>query len=204
MWRIGRLRTDLGWFAWVESAEGLESLTLGHASRAEAEAAMHEKWEGNVLPDHWSNSANSPLAEALARYCRGERVDFSEIPVAGVHSESFGGRVLAACRAIPWGQTMTYGQLAALAGSPRAARAVGNCMARNRLPIVIPCHRVLPAAGRLGNYSAPGGTAMKKRLLALEGAGGGCASIGYNPKGLGDGPDWQRFGLQKENRAFLV
>jgi methylated-DNA-[protein]-cysteine S-methyltransferase len=63
---------------------------------------------------------------------------------------------------------LTYGELAAKAGYPGAARAVGNCMAANRIPLLIPCHRVVCAGGRLGSYSAPGGTVTKRRLLALE------------------------------------
>jgi methylated-DNA-[protein]-cysteine S-methyltransferase len=63
---------------------------------------------------------------------------------------------------------MTYGELAAKAGSPRAARAVGSCMARNRIPLVIPCHRVVPSGGRLGSFSAPGGSETKRRLIDME------------------------------------
>ena len=72
------------------------------------------------------------------------------------------------CRRIPYGRTMSYAELAAKAGSPNAARAVGNCMAGNRIPLIVPCHRVVCSDGRLGSYSAPGGTRMKRRLLDLE------------------------------------
>jgi methylated-DNA-[protein]-cysteine S-methyltransferase len=88
-----------------------------------------------------------------------------------------------ACRRIGYGQTISYGQLAASVGAPGAARAVGTCMATNPLPLVVPCHRVIPAAGPPGFYSAPGGCRMKQRLLAMEraGQGGGCPVA---PKGL--------------------
>lgn len=72
------------------------------------------------------------------------------------------------CRNIPAGKTLSYGALASLAGSPRAARAVGHAMATNRIPLVIPCHRVLGAGGKLGGYSGPGGLNTKKWLLAHE------------------------------------
>jgi methylated-DNA-[protein]-cysteine S-methyltransferase len=72
------------------------------------------------------------------------------------------------CRAIPAGSTVSYGELAALAGSPKAARAVGQAMATNRLPLVIPCHRVLAAGGKLGGYGGPGGTKTKTWLLESE------------------------------------
>ena len=75
------------------------------------------------------------------------------------------------CRLIPYGQVLTYGELAERAGSPRAARAVGNVMRTNRFPLIVPCHRVVGAAGALGGYSAPTGLKMKRRLLRLEAAG---------------------------------
>lgn len=80
----------------------------------------------------------------------------------------FRGRVLRACARIPAGQVMTYGELAAKAGSPGAARAVGTAMATNPVPVIIPCHRVVRADGALGAYSA-GGTRAKARMLRAEG-----------------------------------
>lgn len=80
----------------------------------------------------------------------------------------FHREVLECCAQIPAGQTRTYGQLAARAGRPRAARAVGSAMARNRWPLIIPCHRVLGSDGRLTGYSGTGGIETKRRLLGLE------------------------------------
>jgi methylated-DNA-[protein]-cysteine S-methyltransferase len=85
------------------------------------------------------------------------------VDLAGV--AGFTRRVLDAARAIPAGTTVTYGELARRAGSPRACRAAGQVMARNPIPLVIPCHRVVAAVGP-GGYA--GGLAMKARLLALE------------------------------------
>ena len=96
-------------------------------------------------------------------------MDFSDVPLALDHLTPFGRRVVAACRRIPWGQTRSYGELAAECGSPGAARAVGSVMAKNRYPLIVPCHRVLAAGGELGGYSAPDGLKMKRRLLAMEG-----------------------------------
>jgi methylated-DNA-[protein]-cysteine S-methyltransferase len=76
--------------------------------------------------------------------------------------------VLQACRKIAPGKTLTYAELADKVGSPGAARAVGNCMARNRFPLIIPCHRVVGSNGHLGGYSAAEGIPFKKRLLELE------------------------------------
>lgn len=82
----------------------------------------------------------------------------------------FAQQVLAACRAIPRGETRTYGELAAAVGKPGAARAVGTVMRRNPVPLLIPCHRVVRSDGVIGNYNM-GGPAVKRRLLEMEGAG---------------------------------
>lgn len=80
----------------------------------------------------------------------------------------FHQRVLRACYQIPPGETQSYGELATRAGSPRGARAVGSAMARNRWPLLIPCHRVLGASGQLTGYSGTGGVETKRWLLELE------------------------------------
>lgn len=106
------------------------------------------------------------LLGELRRYFRGERVDFtftSSFPWA----TPFERKVYVALRKVPYGQPIGYRELAKRAGSPGAARAVGGAMARNRLPILIPCHRVIRSDGSIGGFSA--GTAIKRRLLELEG-----------------------------------
>lgn len=108
------------------------------------------------------------VARMLQRFAEGEPVDFSDIAVSYDGLTTFQQVVIAACRAIPWGQTISYGELAAEVGHPGAARAVGTVMRKNRVPLIVPCHRVLAAGGRLGGYSAPSGLRMKQRLLALE------------------------------------
>jgi methylated-DNA-[protein]-cysteine S-methyltransferase len=105
----------------------------------------------------------------LREYSEGQSDDFSDVLLDLDDMTDFQRRVSLVCRTIPFGQTSTYGELAARVGSPNAARAVGAVMARNRLPIIIPCHRVVGTAGRLGGYSAPGGLDTKRRLLRLEG-----------------------------------
>ncbi len=108
------------------------------------------------------------LDRLLVAYFRHGRESFADVRVDLRHVTPFGERVYAACRAIEPGQTMTYGELATIAGSAGASRAVGSAMARNRVPIVVPCHRVVGASGRLGGFSAPGGLATKQTLLDLE------------------------------------
>ncbi len=104
----------------------------------------------------------------LAKYYRHGRETFNDVRVDLSHATPFSLRVYDACRAIPAGETRTYGELAVTAGSPGASRAVGSAMARNRVPIVIPCHRVVGASGRLCGFSAPGGLETKQSLLDLE------------------------------------
>ena len=80
----------------------------------------------------------------------------------------FHRRVYEAARAIPPGKTLAYGDIAARLGAAGAARAVGQALGRNPFPIVVPCHRVLAAHGKIGGFSAHGGTETKRRMLAIE------------------------------------
>jgi methylated-DNA-[protein]-cysteine S-methyltransferase len=123
-----------------------------------------------------ASDGNRLLAEAarqLAAYFAGGLREF-DLPLRPVGS-LFELRVWAAMQEIPYGETRSYGDLAASVGS--APRAVGRACGRNPIPIVIPCHRVL-AKGGIGGYSGAGGLATKGRLLALEGAPGSAPSGG--------------------------
>ena len=142
----------------------LSRTTFGHPSRQSALEALDPRLVENGTTGTW----NTALVRRLLHYTRGTAEDFGDVPIDPGPLSDFQRRVLDHCRQIPYGRTLTYGQLAARAGSPRAARAVGTCMAANRIPLVVPCHRVVSADGRPGPFSAPGGTEMKKRLLALE------------------------------------
>jgi methylated-DNA-[protein]-cysteine S-methyltransferase len=107
---------------------------------------------------------------AARRYFAGEPADFAAVSLDLGEQDPFFARVYAAARQIAWGRTTTYGALARdLGAGPEAARDVGQAMAKNPVPLIIPCHRVLAAGGKLGGFSAPGGAATKAKLLALEG-----------------------------------
>ena len=109
------------------------------------------------------------LQEQIAAYCAGARVNFGpEIPVSLDGFRAFGVSVLTKGRQLQFGQTISYGDLAKKSGRPAASRAVGGALARNPLPLIIPCHRVLRTDGGLGGFSAPGGIAVKKKMLELE------------------------------------
>ena len=155
----------LGWMALIGAGDVLKRLTFGHRSSHAAAAACGPELLQYAQPGDW----NSQLVRRLQSYASGKPVDFCDVRVDPGPLTEFRRRVVRCCRQIPYGKTISYGRLAAEAGSPRAARAVGNCMAVNRIPLIIPCHRVLPADGRPGSFSAPGGTRTKQRLLALEG-----------------------------------
>ncbi|MBN1392155.1 MAG: methylated-DNA--[protein]-cysteine S-methyltransferase [Sedimentisphaerales bacterium] len=104
----------------------------------------------------------------IIAYFEGQCVDFRDIPVELDGFSSFSKRVLTACQDIGFGRTVTYGRLAELAGKHGAGRAVGGVLAKNPLPLIIPCHRVVCANGSLGGFSAAGGIGLKKRMLELE------------------------------------
>jgi methylated-DNA-[protein]-cysteine S-methyltransferase len=105
----------------------------------------------------------------LGRYFDGERIDFAGVALDLVGIGPFQRAIYDAARALAWGQTATYGDLARQEGSPGAPRAVGQAMGHNPVPIIIPCHRVLAAGRKIGGFSAYGGALTKQRLLAMEG-----------------------------------
>ena len=106
----------------------------------------------------------------IAALLSGDRRDLSAIALDFDGVPDFPRRVYELARSIPPGETLTYGEIARRLGDPRRAREVGQALARNPFPIVVPCHRVLAAQGRSGGFSAPGGVSTKLRLLEIEGA----------------------------------
>ncbi len=108
------------------------------------------------------------LVTAILAMLDGELVELSGATLDMDGVPAFHRAVYEATRTIPTGTTLTYGEVAALAGAPRAARAAGQALRRNPFPLIVPCHRVL-AAGGIGGFSADGGVGTKRRLLALEG-----------------------------------
>jgi methylated-DNA-[protein]-cysteine S-methyltransferase len=108
--------------------------------------------------------------DAVKRYFAGEEVDFSKVNLDLEGQDDFFKQIYAAARRIGWGHTTTYGAIAKeLGAGPEAARDVGQAMAKNPVALIIPCHRVLAAGGKIGGFSAPGGSTSKTRMLELEG-----------------------------------
>lgn len=144
--QVARVHTEHGdwWMAWGD--DGLVS-----SARTRRDAARRAR------------------AAGATRVVGGSPRDIPMTPDWSRLPGGFRGRALRACHLIHRGEVITYGELAARAGSPGAARAAGSAMAANPLPVVIPCHRVVGAAGRVGQYSA-GGPGAKRRMLEAEGA----------------------------------
>lgn len=109
------------------------------------------------------------LVERVQRHLNGDVDDFADVALDLTAVSAFDQSVYAALRKVAPGSTTTYGGLAQAIGDAGAARAIGRSMATNPLPLLIPCHRVLPATGELGGFSAYGGDVTKQRLLAIEG-----------------------------------
>ena len=110
------------------------------------------------------------IIEAAKQYFNGEEVDFSQVRLDLAGQDAFFARIYDSLRRVVWGRTTTYGALAKAVGAGReAARDVGEAMARNPTPLIIPCHRVLATGGKIGGFSAPGGSKTKMRMLELEG-----------------------------------
>ena len=116
----------------------------------------------------WIQSMSGPLAETvrqLREYFAGSRRDF-DLPLA-LEGTDFQRKVWRKLQEIPYGETISYGELAKRVGNPKASRAVGSANGKNRIPIVIPCHRVIAGDGGLGGFG--GGLTTKEKLLAIEG-----------------------------------
>ena len=151
--------------AW--NAKGVCRLQLPEASRAATERRLLGRSMGAV------ESKPPPeverVIEDVRRYFLGERVRFADakLDLSGV--STFYRKIYEAALRVGWGATTTYGGLGKAAGYPDAARAVGQAMGRNPIPLIIPCHRVLASGGKPGGFSAFGGRATKDRMLALEG-----------------------------------
>jgi len=159
-------KTKWGFFGILGTEKGLLRTCLPMAKRESARAAL---LAGNAAAES-DKRFLMDLQSMVISYFQGNYVDFSpsDVPVLLDGLSDFGKSVLRACRAVRYGKTISYGQLAQKAGSIGAGRAVGNFMAHNRLPLIVPCHRVICSDGGLGGFSAPGGVKIKAKMLEME------------------------------------
>jgi methylated-DNA-[protein]-cysteine S-methyltransferase len=149
--------------AWTE--HGVARLQLPEGDRGATERRLRK----GASP---GGSAPPDIEQAIADvhwYLSGRSTDFAEVALDLANVGTFEQEVYAVVRCIRWGQTASYGEIARQVGVPHAARAVGQALSRNPIPIIIPCHRILAKGHRIGGFSAYGGRLTKERLLALEG-----------------------------------
>lgn len=156
--------------AW--SDRGVVSVRLPEGSADRTRARLGARFPGAV-----EAGAAQPPPEAVRQgiagivaLLRGEPRDLGEVPVDLDGVPEFHRRVYELTRGIHPGCTLTYGEVAERLGMPGSAQAVGQALGRNPVPIVVPCHRVLAAGGKMGGFSAPGGVDTKRRMLLIEGA----------------------------------
>ncbi len=189
--QVDLFKTEIGWVVlagYRESSCAASStcrvvrLLPGNDTRKEAEARWKNEIQSGWLSrqgrfhhryfhhrsgirfSNWFPDCRARLKE----YGTGRQIDFSNIPCHLGTMTIFQQKVLKATRLVPCGKTQSYGEIARRIGHPRAARAVGGTMARNPIPIIIPCHRIVGHNGKLTGFTAPGGIRFKKKLLMLE------------------------------------
>jgi len=168
MTQFALFETTLGWSAVAWNDVGLVKVNLPTRDRARAAAELARRLPGAV-----ETEPPAAIAEVIADIqdlLAGGRPDFAAAPLDLARTPDFHARVYAIARSIPPGETLTYGEVAQRLGDKLLARDVGQALGKNPWPIVVPCHRVTAAGGKLGGFSAPGGQATKLKLLALEGA----------------------------------
>ena len=166
--RYAVFETEAGFCAIGWTAAGIARFQLPDGSPQAAERNMLRRFP-SARPDT-PPSAVAAVIAAAQRYFAGETVDFSDVALDLDGQDDFFRRVYAALRAVGYGRTTTYGTLAKeLGAGPEVARDVGQAMAKNPIPLIIPCHRVLAAGNKVGGFSAPGGSTSKVKMLALEG-----------------------------------
>jgi methylated-DNA-[protein]-cysteine S-methyltransferase len=162
--------------AWAE--RGVAGVQLPEPDEAGTRARLLRRFPGarEAAPP----PAVQRVLDTIAALLRGEGGDLSAVALDLDRVPPFDRRVYAIARTIPPGATLSYGDIAARLGEPGAARAVGEALGRNPFPLVVPCHRVVGAGGKVGGFSAPGGVTTKLRLLAAErgSAAGGLALFG--------------------------
>lgn len=161
--------TAAGWCAIAWNEAGIVRFTLPTSSEDGAERLMLRR-----MPDITRAAPPDEVQQTMSeaqRYFAGEPIDFSQVRLDLGPQEDFFSRVYDTVRRLAWGETTTYGAVARQLGAgPEAAREVGQAMASNPVPLIVPCHRVLAAGKKIGGFSAPGGSETKRRMLEMEGA----------------------------------
>jgi len=163
--------TPLGACGIAWSARGITGLQLPETSAEATRARLRRRWPGAVEAEP---PADVRLAiEKVLQLLAGAALDLLDVTLDLDGVPEFHRKVYDVARTIPPGRTLTYGDIARRLGVPQEAREVGQALGRNPVAIIVPCHRVLAANGRMGGFSANGGVTTKRRMLEIEGALGG-------------------------------
>jgi methylated-DNA-[protein]-cysteine S-methyltransferase len=160
--------TAIGWAGLAWGDQGLVGVHLPEREPDTARRSFERRFPGvteAAAPDDLA-----PVIEGVRALMRGEKADLSAAPLDIERVPAFNARVYEIARRIPPGETLTYGEIAVRLGDKLLARDVGAALGQNPWPIVVPCHRVTAAGGKLGGFSARGGARTKLKLLAIEGA----------------------------------
>jgi len=160
--------TAIGRCAIAWSGLGIVAVQLPEAREADTRARTKRRLPG--ASEAPPPPAVARVVAAIVALLGGEASDLSTVVLDMDGVPEFNRRVYAIARQIPPGATLTYGEIARRLGDPGLARAVGQALGRNPFAIIVPCHRVLAAGGKLGGFSANGGADTKRRMLAIEGA----------------------------------
>lgn len=156
-------QTACGWMGIAGKNETVHHLRLGYEDPQSLREDLCHTSEESVESDWFPT-----LREKLQAYASGQRVSFTGIRYHLHAQTDFQQAVLRFVHRLPYGHVLSYGEVAEKVGYPGAARAVGTVMAHNRIPLIIPCHRVIGSGGKLGGFSAPHGIGLKQWLLDLE------------------------------------
>jgi methylated-DNA-[protein]-cysteine S-methyltransferase len=160
--------TSVGHCSIVWGGRGVVGVQLPERNESATRARMQRRY-----PDARESPPPShiqPIINDIVGLLRGEPRDFSSATLDTENIPPFQQQVYAVARSIPPGSTLSYGEIAKRLGDAGAARDVGEAMGKNPFPIIVPCHRVLAAGGKVGGFSAAGGVTTKLRLLQIEGA----------------------------------
>ncbi|MGE3147148.1 MAG: methylated-DNA--[protein]-cysteine S-methyltransferase, partial [Pseudorhodoplanes sp.] len=160
--------TPIGCCAIVWSGRGIAGVQLPEANRQATEARVRKRF-----PDARESAPRADVQIAIAgmvALLAGEARDFRGVALDTEGIPDFNRKVYAMARGIPPGETRTYGEIAERLGGRHLARADGQALGENPIPLIVPCHRVLAAGGKSGGFSAGGGVVTKLRLLTIEGA----------------------------------
>lgn len=161
--------TPIGTCGIAWSGRGIAGLQLPEPTAAATRARVKRRWPGAVEAEAVPAGVQRAL-DRVRTLLSGDAVDLADIPLDLEAAPEFHRRVYEVARTIPPGRTMTYGEIARRLGVPHESREVGQALGRNPVAIIVPCHRVLGADGKMGGFSANGGASTKRRMLEIEGA----------------------------------